>query len=313
VTTYIIRRLLLAVPVLLGALLFLFVAVRVLPGDIAVARLGDHANPEQVQQLRRELGLDKPIYRQFVDWIWGVARLDFGRSLWNQRSVNDNIKAALPITLELALLAMLIQLCIAVPFGVISAAMQDRWPDYILRLGSITALAVPSFWLATLVITFPAIWWNWALPPGTPSVFDQPANLIKFGIAAACVALSTSAIVLRLLRSMMLEVLRQDYMRTAYAKGLRQRTALIRHGLKNGLIPVITIVGNQMGFLLGGVVIIEQVFSLPGLGRLALDAINQRDYPQLEANVFLLALGYVLINLLVDVLYGFVDPRVRLA
>ena len=310
-TSYILQRILLMIPVLIGVSLILFAVVRVLPGDIAVARLGDHASAEQVAQLRQELDLDRPVVRQYLDWLWGVVRLDFGRSLWNQRAVGDNLKAAIPITIELALLALVLEILIAIPLGIISAAAHDKWPDYILRLLSTSLLALPNFWLATLIITFPAIWWNWAPPAGTPGLMNQPQNLIKFGIAAACVALSTSAIVLRLMRSMMLEVLRQDYMRTAYAKGLRRRTALVRHGLKNGLIPVITIVGNQMGFLLGGIVIIEQVFALPGLGRLALDAITQRDYPQLEANVLLLAASYVIINLAVDVLYGFLDPRVR--
>lgn len=311
-TEYLARRLLLSVPVLLGVSLILFAMVRVLPGDIAVARLGENADPQLVRALRHELGLDRPVYVQYLHWLGGAVRLDLGRSLWNNRSVRGNIAQSLPITLELVFLSVVIELLIALPFGVISAASQDKWPDYVLRLFSITGLAVPNFWLATLVITFPAIWWNWAPPSGTPGITDQPANLIKFIIPAACIALSSSAIVLRLMRSMMLEVLRQDYMRTASAKGLERRVVLWRHGLRNGLLPVLTIIGNQMGFLLGGVVIIEQVFSLPGVGRLALDAIMQRDYPQLEASVLLLAVGFVLINILVDLLYGYLDPRVRL-
>jgi peptide/nickel transport system permease protein len=310
-TEYILRRILLMIPVLLGVSLILFALVRVLPGDIAVARLGTEASPELVRQLRAELRLNRPLHEQYLEWLWGALRLDFGRSLWNHRSVRDNIVAALPVTLELAVLALVIEVAIAIPFGILSAAMQDRWPDYLLRLFSTLGLAVPNFWLATLVITFPAIWWNWAPPPGVPGILDQPDNLIKYLIPAACVALSTSAIVVRLMRSMMLEVLRQDYIRTAYAKGLTGRAVLVRHALKNGLIPVVTIIGNQMGFLLGGLVIIEQVFALPGLGRLALDAITQRDYPQLEANVLLLAVSFLVINLVVDVMYAYLDPRVR--
>ncbi len=310
-TEYILRRILLMIPVLLGVSFILFALVRVLPGDIAVARLGTEASPELVRQLRAELRLNRPLHEQYLEWLWGALRLDFGRSLWNHRSVRDNMVAALPVTLELAALALVIEVAIAIPFGILSAAMQDRWPDYLLRLFSTLGLAVPNFWLATLVITFPAIWWNWAPPPGVPGILDQPANLIKYLIPAACVALSTSAIVVRLMRSMMLEVLRQDYIRTAYAKGLTGRAVLVRHALKNGLIPVVTIIGNQMGFLLGGLVIIEQVFALPGLGRLALDAITQRDYPQLEANVLLLAVSFLVINLVVDVMYAYLDPRVR--
>src|SRR5712692_599021 len=221
----------LSIPVLLGVSLILFAMVRVLPGDIAVARVGPDADAVVLKQLRHELGLDRPVYQQYLGWLGGALRLDLGRSLFNHRSVRSNLAQSLPITLELVLLSVAIELAIAVPFGVISAASQDKWPDYVLRLISITGLAVPNFWLATLIINFPAIWWNWAPPSCVPGLADQPANLIKFIIPAACIALSSSAIVLRLMRSMMLEVLRQDYMRTAHAKGLSGRVELIRHGL----------------------------------------------------------------------------------
>lgn len=308
---YAIRRIVLAIPVLLGVSIILFAAVRVIPGDIASARLGNEASPELVADLRQELGLDKPLYEQYVTWLGGAITLDFGDSLWSGRPVVDNIAHALPVTLQLGIFSIVIAVLIAIPFGVASAAAQDRWPDYILRLISITGLAIPSFWLATLVITFAAIWWGWAPEPGAPSLTNQPANLIKYGLAASIVGLSSSAIILRMTRSMMLEVLHQDYIRTARAKGLAHRVVLIRHGLRNALIPVFTLIGNQFGLILSGSVVIEQVFGLPGLGRLLVDGITQRDYPQIEAAVLMFATGFVLVNLMVDVLYGAIDPRIQ--
>lgn len=308
---YAIRRIVLAIPVLLGVSIILFAAVRVIPGDIAAARLGNEASPELVRELRQDLGLDRPIYEQYVTWLGGAITLDFGDSLWSGRPVVDNIAHALPVTMQLGVFSILVAVLIAIPFGVASAAAQDKWPDYILRLISITGLAIPNFWLATLVITFAAIWWGWTPEPGAPSITDQPANLIKYGLAAAIVGLSSSAIILRMTRSMMLEVLHQDYIRTARAKGLTDRVVLVRHGLRNALIPVFTLIGNQFGLILSGSVVIEQVFGLPGLGRLLVDGITQRDYPQIEAAVLMFAVGFVTVNLVVDVLYGAIDPRIQ--
>jgi peptide/nickel transport system permease protein len=308
---YMIRRTVLALPVLLGVSIILFTAVRVIPGDIASARLGDQANPELVQALREDLGLNRPLYVQYANWLGGVVRLDFGDSLWTGRPVIDNLGHALPVTLQLGLFSIFIAVLIAIPFGVASAAAQDRWPDYVLRLISITGLAIPNFWLATMVITFAAVWWNWTPVPGAPSIFDQPDNIIKYGLAASIVGLSSSAIVLRMTRAMMLEVLHQDYIRTARAKGLKETTVLIRHGLRNALIPDFTLIGNQFGVILSGSVVIEQVFGLPGLGRVLVDAITQRDYPQIEASVLMFAVGFVFVNLAVDVLYGAIDPRIQ--
>ena len=238
-------------------------------------------------------------------------RLDFGESLWTGRPVTEGLGRALPVTLQLGVWSILIAVIIAVPFGVASAAAQDKWPDYILRLISIGGLAIPNFWLATLVITYAAIWWGWTPVAGSPSIFDQPDNIIKYGLAAFIVGLSSSAIILRLTRSMVLEVLRQDYIRTAWAKGLTRNSVLTKHALRNALIPIVTLIGNQLGLVLSGAVVIEQVFGLPGLGRLLLDGINQRDYPQIEAAVLFFALGFVTVNLVVDVLYAAIDPRIR--
>jgi peptide/nickel transport system permease protein len=308
---YIVNRIVLAIPVLLGVTVILFASVRIIPGDIAAARLGDQASPELVQQLREELGLNQPIYVQYASWLWNVVRLDFGDSLWTGRPVTEALGRALPVTAQLGAFSILIAVIIAVPFGVASAAAQDRWPDYVLRLISVGGLAIPNFWLATLVITYAAIWWGWTPVAGSPSITDQPDNIIKYGLAASIVGLSSSAIILRLTRSMMLEVLRQDYIRTAWAKGLTRNTVLTRHALRNALIPVVTLIGNQLGLVLSGAVVIEQVFGLPGLGRLLLDGINQRDYPQIEAAVLLFALGFVMVNLVVDVLYAAIDPRIK--
>ena len=308
---YIIQRLILAVPVILGVSIILFAAVRVIPGDIASARLGDQASPALVEELREDLGLNEPLYVQYFEWIGGILTLDFGDSLWTGRPVIDNITRALPVTLQLGAFSILIAVLIAIPFGVASAAAQDRWPDYVLRLISITGLAIPNFWLATMVITFAAVWWNWTPVAGAPSITDQPDNIIKYGLAATIVGLSSSAIILRMTRAMMLEVLHQDYMRTARAKGLGGSTILIKHGLRNALIPVFTLIGNQFGLILSGSVVIEQVFGLPGLGRLLVDGISQRDYPQIEAAVLLFAVGFVTVNLMVDVLYGAIDPRIQ--
>jgi peptide/nickel transport system permease protein len=308
---YAVRRIILAVPVLWGVTLILFAAVRIIPGDIAVARLGDEASPALVEELQEELGTNRPLHEQYFEWMGNLVTLDFGDSLWTGRPVMDNIKNALPVTIELGLLSILVAVVIAIPFGVASAAAQDRWPDYVLRLISITGLAIPNFWLATMVITFAAVWWNWTPVAGAPSLTDQPDNIIKYGLAASIVGLSSSAIILRMTRAMMLEVLHQDYIRTARAKGLRSSTVLVRHGLRNALIPVFTLIGNQFGLILSGSVVIEQVFGLPGLGRLLVDAITQRDYPQIEVAVLLFAIGFVSVNLIVDVLYGAIDPRIQ--
>ncbi|HEU0075319.1 MAG TPA: ABC transporter permease [Dehalococcoidia bacterium] len=308
---YAVQRIILAIPVVLGVTIILFAAVRVVPGDIASARLGDQANPALVEELREDLGLNRPLYVQYFSWLGGIIQLDFGDSLWTGRPVIDNIARAAPVTLQLGVLSILIAVLIAIPFGVASAAAQDKWPDYVLRLISITGLALPNFWLATLVITFAAVWWNWTPVVGAPSITDQPDNIIKYGLAASIIGLSSSAIILRMTRAMMLEVLHQDYMRTAKAKGLAEGTVLIRHGLRNALIPVFTLIGNQFGLILSGSVVIEQVFGLPGLGRLLVDGISQRDYPQIEASVLMFAVGFVSVNLMVDILYGAIDPRIQ--
>jgi len=309
---YIIRRLLLMIPVLIGVSIATFVLIRIVPGDIAVLKCGRGCTPEQVDLIRKQLGTDKPIVTQYFEWIGGIFRGDMGKSLYTRQPVVDELKRRIPITMELAILALAVASAIAIPIGIVSAIRQDTPLDYAGRLFSIAGLAIPSFWIATLVFTLPAIWWKWVPPTRYKDLWDDPIhNLTQMIIPAAILGLGFSAIQMRLTRSAMLEVLRQDYIRTAWAKGLRERVVLVRHALKNALIPVITVMGIQLAALLGGTVIMEQIFVIPGLGRSTFLSVFNRDYPQLQANVMFLAVVYVTMNLLVDLAYGFLDPRIR--
>ncbi|MCL4552026.1 MAG: ABC transporter permease [Candidatus Marsarchaeota archaeon] len=310
---YIARRILLLFPVLFGVSLFVFVLARVLPGDIATLLAQDAmAGTRDIQALRVELGLNKSLPEQYVDWLTNLAQGNLGKSLWTKEPVLDEILSRWPVTVELAVLAMLFSIGFGVPAGIISAVRQDSWLDYVTRLLAISGLAMPSFWLGILVITLPALWFGWTPPLRyRPLLSDPWANLQQFLIPAFVLGVRMSAILARMTRSTILEVQRQDYIRTAWSKGLRERSVMLRHALKNALIPVVTLCGNQFGYLLGGTVIIETVFSLPGIGRLVLDSIMHRDYPQIQANILLVATTFVLINLVIDISYSFLDPRIR--
>lgn len=312
--TYIIQRLLLAMPVVVAVSLIVFVLVRLLPGDIAAATLGQGATPERLDALREDLGLNRSIPAQYVDWAGNALVGDLGTSMRTKQPVTTAIKERLPVTFELALLSSVIAILIGVPLGVISAVKQDTFTDYVLRVTSVLGLSVPGFWLATLMIVLPAIWWQWSAPAGYRPLLDDPwANIQQVGRPAIAGGIAMAAFLMRMARSSLLEVLQQDYMRTARAKGLRSRIVILRHGLKNSLIPVLTIFGLQFSFLLGGTVIMEQIFGLPGVGRLTLDAILTRDYPLIQGTVLLFSVIFVLSNLAVDLLYGLLDPRVRFA
>jgi peptide/nickel transport system permease protein len=262
--------------------------------------------------LRTQLGIDKPWPQQYWDWISGVLRGDWGTSFTTEEPVFSELMRRLPVTLELAIGTTIISLLIAIPVGVISATRQDTPIDYIARVTSIGGLSMPGFWLGTLLIVFPAIWWGY-LPPLSyvPLLEDPWANFRQFIFPCLAMGAAFSATAARMTRSTMLEVLRQDYIRTAFAKGLRERRVVYQHALKNAMIPVVTIVGIDFGYLLGRTVIIESVFALPGIGSLTLRSIFQRDYPQIQGNVLFIAVAFVLINLLVDVLYAWLDPRIR--
>lgn len=313
---YLLRRLLMMVPVLFGLSLAIFGSIRVVPGDVIVSLTADAGNvpKEQRDALRHQLGLDQPFFVQYGKWIGGIARGDFGTSLWRGSSVGKELRRTLPVTVELTVLSFIVAVGIAIPVGVVSAIRQDTWMDYAGRLFSVGALSMPDFWLGTMAVLYLSIWFGW-IPPiggGFRGLFEDPGtNLQLIGLPALILGLRLSASGMRMTRSAMLEVLREDYIRTAWAKGLRERSVVARHALRNGLIPVVTIFGAQLGLLLAGSVVMETLFGLPGMGRLTLEAVQLRDYPQVQANVMVIGTFIVLFNVLVDVSYGWIDPRIR--
>jgi len=311
---YIIRRLLLAIFVLWGVTLLVFSIMRLVPGDVVMMRLGEMGTiaPEQLAKLRADLGLDKPFHEQYITWISGVVRGDLGDSLWTGTSVRNELAKRIPVSAELAAMAIVLALSIAIPVGVISAIRQDTVLDYVGRLLAISGLSLPDFWLGTVMVMTLSLWFRWLPPIGYVPFFTDPlANLQQFAFPALILGFRLSATSMRMTRSTMLEVLRQDYIRTAWSKGLKERAVIYRHALKNAMIPVITIIGTQFSVLLGGTVIMETIFVLPGVGRLTLDSIFNRDYTQLQGNVLFLAGIMVTANLLVDLSYAWFDPRIR--
>jgi peptide/nickel transport system permease protein len=313
---YIVRRLLALIPTLLFASLIVFVTVRLIPGDVIDLMLSQNdigADKLTRAQLIAALGLDKPMWEQYGRWIGGILlEGNFGRSLWQNTPVADLLLARLPVTFELGLMALIVALVVAIPIGAYSAMRQDTAGDYIGRSFSILMLAVPSFWLGTMVMVFPSIWWGWSPEVKfVPFAVDPLRNLSQMIIPAVILGTSLSAVTMRLTRTMMLEVLRQDYIRTAWAKGLSERTVVVRHALRNALIPVVTLIGLQAPLLIGGAVIMEQIFVIPGMGLLLLDAVTQRDYPIITGVFLIVGLAVMAINLAVDLSYGLLDPKVR--
>jgi peptide/nickel transport system permease protein len=311
---YVLRRFLLAIPVLLLSSLIVFGLMRVMPGDALTALMAESGNvsARELQKLRKDLGLDRPYYEQYLIWMWQMVSFNPGYSIFTNEPIPAALKKSIPVTIELALLAMVLGLLIAIPVGVISATRQDTLSDYIGRLVAISGLSLPDFWLGTLVITFAAIWFSWIPPLGYTSLWESPwRNLQQFLLPAAVLGFRLSAATMRMTRSTLLEVLREDYVRTAWAKGLGERMIIYKHALKNALIPVVTIVGGQFGTLLAGTVIVETIFALPGMGRLTVEAILFRDYPVVQTNVMLVAGTLVTLNLLVDLTYAWLDPRIH--
>jgi peptide/nickel transport system permease protein len=311
---YVLRRCFLAVPVLLLSSLIVFSLMRVMPGDALTALMGESGNvgERELQKLRKDLGLDRPYYAQYGIWLWQMMSLNPGYSIFTNEPIAVALKKSIPVTIELATLALIIGLVIAIPVGVISATRQDTTPDYVGRVVAMSGLSLPDFWLGTLVITFAAIWFRWIPPIGYVSFWDAPlTNLQQFLLPAAILGYRLSAATMRMTRSTVLEVLREDYVRTAWAKGLGGRIVVYKHALKNALIPVVTIVGGQLGTLLAGTVIVETIFALPGMGRLTVEAILFRDYPVVQTNVMLVAATLVTLNLVVDLTYAWLDPRIR--
>lgn len=313
---YLIRRLLALIPTILFATLIVFVVIRVIPGDIIDQMISQHDISDQEvtrQTIEKALGLDVPIHVQYFRWMKNIfLHGDLGRSLWKDTKVTDEVMARLPVTFELSVVAFIFSLILAIPIGVYSAIRQDTLGDYTGRTISILGIAVPNFWLGTIVIIYPAIWWGWAPQIELIPFWENPVgNLKLFILPGVVLGFALSGVTMRMTRAMMLEVLRQDYIRTAWAKGLREKVVILRHALKNALIPVITLIGLYIPVLIGGTVIIEQIFVLPGMGLLMFDAINQRDYPIITGLMLIIGFVVLVVNLLVDLSYGFLDPKIR--
>ena len=322
-SAYLTRRLLFVIPTLLLVTIIVFGLVRFIPGSVLDMMVAE--NPEgfmNVEELKVVLNLDASIPVQYGRWlgVWpqmdgtisGMLQGDLGRSLWTNESINDILKQRIPVSLELGILSFTIMWAFALPIGVFAATRQDSVLDYSGRLFAITMLSMPGFWLATMVIVYPSIWWG-TMPNivYVPLIQDPIGNLSQFILPAFITGIAGSAATMRLTRTMMLEVLRQDYIRTAWSKGLGERTVLIRHAVKNAFIPVITVMGAQIPGLIGGQVIMEQIFALPGMGRVFIEALNQRNYPVISAINTVIASAVLLTNVIVDISYAWLDPRIR--
>jgi peptide/nickel transport system permease protein len=311
---YILRRLLLMLPTFLGVAMLVFLLMRVIPGDIVEMRFaeGQFFNKDLVAKERARLGLDRPVWRQFLDWLWGIIRLDFGLSMWSGQPIAHEIAIRLQLSLQLALMATAVAVLLAIPLGTLAALKQDTWVDYAIRIFSIAGLATPSFWLGMLMFLVFLIVFHWIPPMVFVPLWQDPwANLSQMLWPALAVGYRYSAVSTRMTRSAMLEVLREDYIRTARAKGLWQSLLVRRHALKNAVLPVLTVIGLEFAFLMGGLVVTEQVFNLNGLGLLFVQSVARRDYTLVQALVLLVACVYIAVNFLVDLLYAWLDPRIR--
>ena len=318
---YIANRVLLVIPTLIGAAALVFVLMRLIPGDICAVRLGSGGgklDPHAVLACHTELGLDRPLILQFLDFVWGFFRLDFGVSMWSGKPVAEEIAARLPISLEIAVMATVVAVLIAIPLGTISALKQNSWIDHVVRTVAIAGIATPSFWLGivsilvVLDISHAAFGAPWMPPIDYVPLWQDPLrNLSMVILPALTVGYRYSAVTMRMTRSAMLEVLREDYIRTARAKGLVERLIINRHALKNALLPVVTLIGIEFAFLIGGLVVTEQVFNINGVGRLFVLAVQNQDYTLTQALVMLTVAIFVFANLAVDLLYAWLDPRIR--
>ncbi len=312
---YLAKRLLLMVPTLLGVALLVFFMLRVIPGDIVEVKLradGGYVTEEILAAERARLGLDKPLVTQFADWMKGLVTLDLGKSMWTGQPVAEEIGTRIGLTLQVAFMAALISVLIAVPLGTVSALFRDTWVDYVVRVFTIAGLAVPSFWLGMLVILLLLMLFHWSPPVTYTPFFEDPvANISQLIWPALAVGYRYSAVVARMIRSSIIEVMREDYIRTARAKGVFEKLVVARHAMRNALLPAITVVGLEFAFLIGGLVVTEQVFNLNGIGRLFVEAVSRNDFVLIQALVMLLAVMFMLTNLIVDLLYGVLDPRVR--
>ena len=312
---YIVKRILLMIPTLLGVAVLIFFLMRVVPGDIVELRfMGDSAfaSKDNLDKERARLGLDQPLWQQFVTWMTGIIRLDFGTSMWTGSPIIEEIKLRAALSFQLAVMATLIAVALAIPLGVLAALKQDTWVDYSVRIFSIAGLATPSFWLGIVFILGLLIIFKW-LPPMvyTPFWVNPWQNMLQLIWPALAVGYRYSAVATRMTRSAMLEVLREDYIRTARAKGLWQKLILSRHALKNAMLPVLTVIALEFAFLMGGLVVTEQVFNLNGLGMLFVESVARRDYTLTQALVMLVAFVFIFVNFAVDLMYAWLDPRIR--
>ncbi len=314
-TKYLVKRFLLMFPTLLGVAILIFFLIRIVPGDVVELRLaGDSGavNAKVLADERAKHGLDRPVWQQFLNWLWGAVRLDFGTSMWTGAPIYEEIKLRFALSLQVAIMATVVAVLLAIPLGVISAIKQDTWIDYAVRIFSIAGLATPSFWLGIVFILSMLIIFKW-LPPMvyTPFWVNPWQNLLQLIWPALAVGYRYSAVATRMTRSAMLEVLREDYIRTARAKGLVEKLILSRHALKNAMLPVVTVVCLEFAFLLGGLVVTEQVFNLNGLGLLFVQAVAHRDYTLVQALVMIVAGFFIVVNFAMDILYAWLDPRIR--
>ncbi|MGE7981506.1 ABC transporter permease [Solibacillus sp. NPDC093137] len=310
---YIVRRLIFGIFVLLIMTTFIFIIMRAVPGDVVTLQLANSgATTEQMAALKAEMGLDKSVFGQLIDWGKNALQGDLGSSLWSGKEVSQIILDRLPVTIQLALMAIVLAIIIGIPIGVISAVKRNTFIDHFLKVISIGGLSIPSFWLGLILLTVLSLSFNWIPPLGYQSFAENPiVNLQQMFLPAICLAITLSASIVRMTRSAVLEVLHSEFIRTVRAKGAKEAVVIFKHALRNSLISVITLIGLQIGYLLGGTVVLESIFALPGLGSLIFETVLVRDYPVVQSTVLVFGAMFLLVNLIVDVMYGWVDPRIR--
>ncbi|HKY87377.1 MAG TPA: ABC transporter permease [Pseudorhodoplanes sp.] len=312
---YVVKRVLLTIPTLLGVAVLVFFMLRVVPGDVVEVKLrgdGGSVSQQTIDAERKRLGLDKPLMTQFGQWMVGVATFNYGISMWTERPVMEEIRLRLELSMQVAIMATLIAVFIAIPLGTMAALFRDTWIDYVVRIVTIGGLSIPSFWFGMLIMLSLLAFFNW-LPPitFTPIYVDPVANLTQLIWPALAVGYRYCAVVARMIRSSLLEVLNEDYIRTARAKGVFERLVVSRHALRNALLPAITVIGLEFTFLIGGLVVTEQVFNLNGIGQLFVQSVSRNDFTLIQGMVMLIAAFYVFVNLAIDLLYAVFDPRIR--
>ena len=310
---YIVRRLIFGILVLFIMTTFIFIIMRAVPGDVVTLQLANSgASPEQMDALKAEMGLDKSVLGQLVDWVQAAVRGDLGNSLWSGKEVSQIILDRLPVTIQLAIMSIVLAIIIGIPIGVISAVKQNTFIDHFLKIISIGGLSIPNFWLGLILLTVLSLALNWIPPLGFQSFAANPiVNLQQMFLPAICLAITLSASIVRMTRSAVLEVLHSEFIRTVRAKGAKEGIVIFKHALRNSLVSVITLIGLQIGYLLGGTVVLESIFALPGLGSLIFESVLVRDYPIVQSTVLVFGAMFLLVNLMVDVMYGWVDPRIR--